>query len=129
MNTGETTQVIHFHPYPISKRLLVFSYQKKHKIINTDNDKILFPDRYSEFLIEATMELCLRNYEDSNKSQAALIQMMKQYDWQSRTVTETILRMQPSGDVRSSIQRGFSAGGVRIDYGQAFDNAWVFNLP
>ena len=127
-NEGQTTQLIHFHPFPENARMLTFQYQSQHPEVNSDNDKILYPQRYMEFVIDATYQICLDAYEDSGKADRALINMMREYNWQTQDITATIARMRPANNVRKSMNRAFGYGGYRINWGRHFDKAGNTNL-
>lgn len=128
MNEGATTQLIHFHPFPSDARLLTYTYQSIHPEINSDNDKILYPQRYMEFVISAVYQRCLAAYEDTDKADKELMQMIQRYNWQTPDITETIPRMRQSNQVRISMNRAFGHGGTRINWGRHFDVAGNVNL-
>lgn len=123
LNEGQTTEILHFHPYPENARLLPFVYQCVHPEINSDNDKILYHQRHMEFLIDAVYQICLDAYEDSAKADRTLIEMMRNYNWQTKDITDTIARMRPANNTRTSMQRAYGFGGLRINWGRAFDRA------
>lgn len=123
MNEGMTTELIHFHPYPKNARMLTFAYQINHPVINTDNDKILYPQRYMEFIINAVYQICLDAYEDSAKADRALGNMMREYNWQTDDITDMTLQMRPANEVRMSMKRAARSGGLRINWGSYFDKA------
>jgi hypothetical protein len=123
MNEGQTTELIHFHPYPKNARMLTFSYQSNHPVINSDNDKILYHQRYMEFIINAVYQICLDAYEDSAKADRALINMMREYNWQTDDITSAALRIRPLNEVRMSMKRAHRYGGHRINWGSYFDKA------
>lgn len=128
LNQGQTTEIVHFDPFPNERRLLTFQYMANHPEITTDNDKILYPERYLEFVITAVVELALRHYEDSAKADQTLMDMIREYNWQTKTVVDTIHRMTPSGKTRAQFQRAYGSGGARINWGSAFDIAGNVNL-
>ena len=128
MNEGQTTELLHFHPFPENARLLTFAYQANHPEINSDQDKILYPQRYMEFVIDAVYQICLDAYEDDQKADRALINMMREYNWQTEAITATIPRMRQSGSVRRSMQLAYGMGGLRINWGSYFDKAGNVNL-
>ena len=127
-NVGQTTQLLHFHPYPSTARLLTFTYQSQHPEINSDNDKILYPQRYMEFVIHAVYQRCLDAYEDTAKADKALIEMMQKYNWQTPDLTETLPRLRQSNEVRRSMQQAYGFGGLRTNWGRHFDIAGNVNL-
>lgn len=123
LNDGQTTEIIHFDPYPRDRNLLAFHYMAQHPEITSDNDKILYPERYLEFIVTAVVELALRHYEDSTKADQTLMDMIREYNWQTKTVVDTIQRMTPSGRTRAQFQRAYGNGGARMNWGSAFDIA------
>ena len=124
MNSGETNQLIHFHPYPENQRILEYDYIRQHPVINSDNDKILFPDRIIEPIINACVEVIKRQYDDDNRIELALGAAMKSYNEQMSNpgINASHLEMRPDVSVRTSIRRGFGRRGGFIDYGDYFDN-------
>lgn len=123
MNAGETTELIHFDPYPCEARLLGSPYQKQHKKIDSDNDKIFIQDRYMEAYIEMVLHLALRDYEDDAKSQATLADMVRIFNQQraNPAVTEEPSVMRPRNQTRADIRRAANMAGVRIDWKSHFD--------
>jgi hypothetical protein len=128
MNEGQTTTLMHFHPFPKNARLLQFSYQSVHPEINSDNDKILYPQRYMEFVINATEKVCLEAYEDSPKADRTLIEMMRNYNWQTPAITDSLPRLRPANQIRQSMQQAAGLGSIRVNWGSFFDRAGNTNL-
>ena len=123
MNDGQTSFLVHFHPYPDEQRIIQFSYQMIHPEINSDNDKILFPNRHIAAIEEMVIQLALRDHEDDSKNQQVLSDMLRTYNQQvsNPDVTGTNLIIRKTGRIRRSIQRGFGIGGRRINWGDWFD--------
>jgi hypothetical protein len=130
MNAAQTAYVIHFHPWPKEQRLLRYPYQMVHPEINSDNDKILFPQRYVSAIMEMVLQLALRDYEDDAKVEQALVDMLRTYNQQvaNPDVTGTRLRLGKSGRIRRRMQRSFGFGGDRIDWGNWFDKSDVYGI-
>lgn len=124
MNDGETAELVHFDPYPENARLLNYSYQREHKKIDSDNDKIFIQDRYMEAFIEMVLQLALRDYEDDAKSQATLADMIRIFNQQraNPNVTEGPLVMRPRNQTRIDIRAAADMTGLNIDWKSHFDN-------
>ena len=124
LNEGQTAEILHFDPWPESARMLVYTYIQVHPDIDSDNDKILFPPKYREVIIETILQLALRDYEDSAKAQATLNDLLRQYNqlMSAPSVTEQALVIRPDKSIRQSIRRSFGNGGLRVNWGTTFDN-------
>jgi hypothetical protein len=123
MNDAETQELIHFHPFPDAARLLEYQYQRNHPEINSDNDKILVPQRYREALIEMVLQLAERDYEDDANSQVVLGDMLRAFNQQgsAQEITEDRKVMRPRNRMRTKIRNAYLRGGYHIDYGDYFD--------
>ena len=129
MNEGQTAWIIHFHAWPSDTRIIRYSYQMIHPTINSDNDKILFPVRYNEAIIETVLQLAQRDYEDSAKTQQTLLDMLQKFNEQTPSLTDNKKIMRPSKSIRRNIRRAAARSGVRIDYHDYFDKAGNIRLP
>lgn len=125
LNDAQTAQVIHFDPYPDEVTILDFPYIKIHPEIDSDNDKILYPKRVIEVIIEMMLQLAYRDYEDDDRMQVALIEMITKYNQSVGKSTATDRRkiMRPNNRTRQDIYRAYRAGGANIDWGDTFDRA------
>jgi len=125
LNEAQTAQVIHFDPYPDEVTVLDFPYIKIHPEIDSDNDKILYPKRVIEVIIEMMLQLAYRDYEDDDRMQVALMDMITKYNQSVGKGTATDRRkiMRPSNRTRQDIYRAYRAGGSNIDWGDTFDRA------
>jgi len=124
-NVGQTAELIHFHPWPGEARLLYYDYIAEHPVIDSDNDKILYPHRMVEVIIDMVMQLAYRDYEDDQRMQTTLIEMLQKYDRTAgkQTVTSSKPVMRPSGRTRRRVYNSYAAGGYRTDWGDFFDRA------
>jgi len=124
-NEAETQEVLHFHPYPESARMLEYQYQRAHHKIDSDNDKVLVPQRYKEALIEMVLQLALRDYEDDPKMQATLADMLRSFNQQNSAteITEDQKVLRPKNDMRRRVRNAYRRGGVGVDWGGYFDIA------
>ena len=125
MNPGETTQLVHFHPYPQYSRLLQYSYQKVHPTIDSDNDKILYPDRFIGYIIDAMAFYIRRDFEDEANVQQTMIDMLRSYNQQAANegATKEPINLRNSTSIRSDIRMALNRSGASIDWGETFDRA------
>lgn len=130
MNAAQTSELLHVRPFPDEQRRLRFSYQMIHPTINSDNDKILFQNRYIAAIQEMVLQLALRDYEDDAKTQVVLADMLRAYNQQTanKGITGSRMVMRKTGRIRRSIQRAFANGGHRMDWGSWFDRADFHSL-
>lgn len=125
LNVAQTQELIHFDPWPESARLLTFEYIKQHPVIDSDNDKILYPNRVIEVIIEIMLQLAYRDYEDDARMQQTLVQMIQSYNQSigKKSLTQKKLVMRPDGRTRREIYRSFRSAGGNVDWGSTFDRA------
>jgi hypothetical protein len=122
LDDSETLQIIHFDPYPDETRILTYTYQKNHPVIETDEDKILFQRSHEVIILEAMLHLANRDYEDSQKVEAVLRDFMRTINQAqgAGNIATDRLRFTPNGRHRIAQRNKWGRGG-RIDYGTAFD--------
>lgn len=125
MNAAQTQEILHVDPWPDASRLITYDYIMVHPTIDSDNDKILFPRRVVEVIIDAIIQLAYRDYEDDDRMQTVLIEMLQKYNQAvgKKTVTQHKRVMRPDGRVRREIYRAYRAGGGNVDWGDTFDRA------
>lgn len=125
LNEGQTQEIIHFDPWPQNARLINYPYIKQHPVIDSDNDKILYPKRVVEVIMEMVLQLAYRDYEDDDRMQVTLMEMIQKYNQSvgKQTVTQNRPQMKPANQRRRSIYRSYRAGGGNVDWGDAFDRA------
>jgi hypothetical protein len=123
LNPGQSAQLIHFDPYPDAARMLTFAYQKLHPTLNSDNDKILYPERYIEVLMDTVLEVANRDHLDDSKVQQLLIDTITKYNQQlgNPSVTDETPVIRPARNIRRSIRRKYGSGRIRWDYKEYFD--------
>lgn len=124
LNEAQTAQVIHFDPYPDAVQVLNFPYIQIHPQIDSDNDKILYPKRVIEVIIEMMLQLAYRDYEDDDRMQTTLVEMIQKYNQSvgKQSVTQRKRVMRPSGQTRREVYASYRAGvGGSIDWGDHFD--------
>ena len=129
LDPTQAYQVIHFHPWPKQQTMMNYYYNRVHPDVEVDKDLILFPPGNLSVIIEAVIYFSDRDYEDDPRFQSALQEFITQFN-QSKgraKMTDPIKRMAPAvyGRARPVQQ----LGGVRIDYGDAFDRVDMFDLP
>ena len=124
LDKSNTFQLVHFDYYPEKARVLSFSYQKNHPTIETDEDRVLYPKTHEGVVIEAMLQLANRDYEDSDKSQVILQDLIRSLNQAQGpgNVGQDRMSFSPSGNHRIAQRRGW-AGGSRMDWGTAFDQA------
>ena len=122
-NPGETVQLIRFEPYPSTARMLMIDYQRSHPAINSDNDKIFVQDRFVEPLIDFVMQLATRDYEDDDKDQKILGDMLRTYNEQAsnQPLTAQMMQMRPANTPRADYRKASRRSMARIDYGDKWD--------
>lgn len=122
LDPSETFQVVHFDPWPDETRILNYTYQKNHPVIRTDEDRVLFPKTHEGIIIEAMLQLANRDYEDSDKVQVVLQDLLRTINTAQGpgNVSQDRMRMTPNGRHRRA-ERMRWRGGRRIDWGEAFD--------
>lgn len=125
MNPGQTTEIIHFHPFPKNARLLQYSYQKVHPTIDSDNDKILYSERFMGAILDAMLFYGKRDLEDDVNVQQSLIDMLRSYNQQAANegATKEPLNLRNDNSIRSSIRQALRHSGTSIDWGEHFDRA------
>jgi len=119
----QTAQMIHFHPFPKESRMLTFDYQRVHPTLNSDNDLILFEERFIEALLETIIWLVDRDYEEDEKVAQTLADALRHYNQQAANPTVTGPRwwLRPDGSMRSDTYAALRRSGYQIDYGDYFD--------
>jgi len=125
LNSALTQEIIHFDPWPDEARLINYPYIKVHPVIDSDNDKILYPRRVVEVIMEMVIQLAYRDYEDDDRMQVTLMEMIQKYNQSvgKKTVTQNKHRITLANHRRQSIYRSYRAGGGNVDWGDAFDRA------
>jgi len=122
LDDSETFQIIHFDPYPDEARILNFTYQKDHPIIETDEDRILFQRSHEAIILEAMLHLANRDYEDSTKVEAVLRDFMRTIN-QAQGAGNPAgdkMRMTPNSRHRIAQRMKWGRAG-RVDWGDTFD--------
>jgi len=125
LNAAQTQELIHFDPWPDAARLITYEYIMQHPLIDSDNDKILYPRRVIEVIIEMILQLSYRDYEDDARMQTTLVEMIQKYNQSigKKTLTQNKRIMTPDGRTRREVYRAYGAGGSSMDWGDAFDKA------
>jgi hypothetical protein len=125
LNEAQTQEILHLDPWPDAARLITYDYIGVHPTIDSDNDKILFPRRVIEVVMEMVIQLAYRDYEDDDRMQQTLVDMIQKYNQSigKKTVTQNRRIMRPDGHTRREIYRAYRAGGGNVDWGDTFDRA------
>lgn len=122
LDDSETYQIIHFDPYPNEARVLTFTYQKNHPVIETDEDRVLFPRSHEAIIIEAMLHLSNRDYEDAQKVELVLRDFMRTINQAqaSGNVAQDRMRFTPNGAHRLAQHTKWGGRGG-INWGDTFD--------
>jgi len=124
-NDAGTVQLIHFHPWPKNARMLLYTYQRDHPKLDSDNDQIRIETRYSEVYIEAVVNCALRDFEDDDAIQQNIADMLaglnSALSQGEMTRDKKVFRL--ANRRRKAMRRGARQGGMSIDWGDEFDVA------
>ncbi len=125
LDDSQTFQILHFDPYPQFNRVLYYTYQKNHPVIETDEDRILFPKTHEGIVLEAILHLANRDYTDESKVQMVLQDMLRSINVAqgAGNVSQDRISFSPSGAHRRSVWARYGTAGRRIDWGQEFDRS------
>jgi len=131
LTDNETSMVLHFHPYPSDKRMLTYPYLRVHPRVETDEDKILFPKRHIEALMEVILYLAKRDHEDEVQLDLMLRDKMSELNTAlaNSTVTGDRHVLVPSQHMRRRIYNRYGRQGYRIDWGSSFDLVGNYDFP
>ena len=110
-------------PFPDQSRVLEFPYQMNHPEIETDADRILFPLRHEEVIIESMLYLLRRDIHDDGNAQLMLIDFLRARTEAASRVElgQPHMQITPSTNRRFAERARWGRGSRRIDYGDRFD--------
>lgn len=122
---------VRLDPFPEYQRMYTFRYMKNHPEVENDNDRILFPVRAENVIIEAMVRLAYRDHEDDDRMEVALRDLLMEENMllSNREATQEPLRITPSNARKLAEQARFGGTGRRIDYGSYFDIVGFRRLP
>jgi len=122
LDDSDTFQILHVDPYPEYARILYYTYQKNHPVIDTDEDRVLFPKSHEGIVIEAMLHLANRDYTDDAKTQAVLQDFLRSLNQAqgAGNVAQDRLSFSPSGAHRQAQYQKWGHGG-KVDWGSLFD--------
>jgi len=122
MNDAQTAYIVLLHPYPDERRMLTFEYQRNHPEVNSDNDKILYPNSYLSAIIDMVLYIAHRDFDDDEKMQITLMDKIREYNMQASnpTLTDKKMILRPRNRTRTDIRKGFG-NVVRINWGTYWD--------
>lgn len=123
-NTGESNQLVHFHPYPKNARILSYDYQREHPDITSNNDKVLYAGSAITLIIDATLEIANGDLEaDETKVARVIERLMRMYNQRQSNLGPTApkFELRPANDIRISFHRAGIR--TRIDWGEYWDRA------
>ncbi len=126
-------RMVALDPFPRAVRLITFQYQGIHPEITHDNDKLRFPLRYDSLIMEAMLYLGRRDYEDDQRMTMNLQDFLREKNESlvHEERTQQPMRITPSTSRRTSENAKWSrgaVGGLRINWGQRFDEIDRYNL-
>ena len=130
INSGETNQLVHFHPYPKYQRLLQYDYQRVHPDITSNNDKILYPDTAISVLMDAIMVVAKGDLEADDGAVARVMErFMSGYNQNQANAGPNARRVElrPMNDVRVQFRQGSIR--AKIDWGSEFFDRTEEPLP
>lgn len=124
LDDSETFQIVHFDPWPDEARVLTFTYQKDHPVIETDEDRVLFPRSHEAIILEAMLHLANRDYADETKVEAVLRDFIRTINQAQSAGNVSADRMRFTPDSRHRhAQYSKWRGRGNVDWGEAFDLA------
>ena len=127
---SQAYQVLHLHPWPKEQTMMEFHYQKQHPAIKVDSDIVLFPTSQMVVVVEAMLYLANRDYEDDSRFQVAMDEFFRQFKnvkGQNSSVSDK--KQLTPHVIRARSVRQMHRSGIRWDYGDAFDNVNMTDLP
>jgi len=124
LDDSETFQIVHFDPFPDEARILSYTYQKNHPVIETDEDRVLFPRSHEVIILEAMLHLANRDYQDAQKVEMVLRDFMRTINQaqSAGNVANDRMRFTPNSKHRHA-QRAKWRGRGNVDWGATFDQA------
>ena len=124
LDDSETFQIVHFDPYPDEERILVFTYQRNHPVIETDEDRVLFPRSHEAIILEAMLQLANRDYADDTKVESVLRDFIRTINQvqSAGNVANDPMRLTPNSRHRIAQYNKWRGRG-NIDWGSVFDQA------
>lgn len=130
LTDNQSAQIIQFHQWPKTARLLKFPYVKLHPEIDSDQDKILYPVGYMEAFINTMLYIASRDYDDASpaKIQQIMLDGIRAHNLQQGGAgpTESNLQLRPANRVRRQIRRAYGFPVVNVDWGDSWDTGENF---
>lgn len=117
-------------PFPHDQRVITFEYQRIHPTIDRDTQRILFPPRYEEIVLDGVEFLLKEGPDDDARSDKALSEFLRTRaeGAAARETGQRRLRLSPS-QWRAYDQRSkWGRNGARINWGSAFDRIDFYDL-
>ncbi len=118
-------------PLPPFQRVISFEYQRIHPVIDRDTQRILFPPRYEEVVVDG-IEFALREGpDDDSRSDMALAEYLRTRaeTASAREIGQKRIRLSASQGRAIQQHTKWGRRGLRINWGSAFDRKDFYNLP
>jgi hypothetical protein len=117
-------------PFPRFQRVITFPYMRIHPVIDRDIQRILYPPRYEEVIVDAVTFLLQAGPDDDNRTDLALGEFLRQRleAASAREIGQKRLRLTPSKERVVQQQAKFRRNGVRVDWGSYFDRVDFYDL-
>lgn len=117
-------------PFPQFQRLITFAYQSIHPTIDRDVQRILFPPRYEEAIIDGIVYVLEAGPDDDARSDVALGEFLRQRAEaaSARETGQKRMNLTPSMARVFQQRTKFRRKGLRINWGPWFDRKDFYNL-
>jgi len=129
LDESNTYQMLHLDPWPVKQTLLQYHYQRVHPDIETDDDRVLFPQPHMSIVIETMLMFANRDYEDDTRFQDAMREFLRQFNAVKgeNNIAQDVKQLVPERFRMRSVRT--RRGWARYDYGDFFDRVGNVNLP
>jgi hypothetical protein len=129
LDDTNTYQVLHLDPWPLEQTLLQYPYQRVHPEIETDDDRVLFPQPHMSIVIEVLLRFANRDYEDDTRMQDAMQEYLRQFNAVkgNNSVVQDVKQFVPDRFRARSVRTRRSY--VAYDYGDYFDRVSSVDIP
>lgn len=117
-------------PFPLAQHVITFEYHKIHPTIDRDIQRILFPPRYEEIILQGVEFVLHSGPDDDARSDMELAQLLRTRSETAaaREIGEKRRQLTASQDRAWQQRTKWSRGGRRIDWGSHFDRANFYDL-
>ena len=131
LDAANIRRVVRLDPYPKFQRMYTYQYQRNHPTLENDDDRILFPQRVEDVVIDTMLDIAYRDFEDDGRMQRSIVDALTAQNraGMRREITQDPIQITPSNARRLSELRRWGRGGMRIDYGPWFDVTGFRRIP